>query len=72
MVLPLPQEEDTCWHCPLLDRIIAEGLCLEINYERLHLAKFGLLADVEQATGKTAREVSSICEACPHLPLREE
>jgi hypothetical protein len=66
------QEGDPCWHCPLLDRDIAEGLCLDINYELLNIAALGLIAEIRQETGKSAEEVSSTCEACPNQPLREE
>ena len=72
MAKPLPEEGDVCWYCPLLKRKIAEGLCLDINYQLLRLCKPDVLTDAQRETGKTTEEISSICEACPNQPLREE
>jgi hypothetical protein len=57
---------------PLLKRDIPEGLCLDINYQRLKFFKPDVLTDAQRETGKSVEEVSSICEACPNQPLREE
>jgi hypothetical protein len=72
MATPLPEEGDICWYCPLLQREIAEGLCLDINYQRLQFCKADVLTEAQQETGKTVQEISLICEACPNQPLREE
>lgn len=72
MATPLPEEGDVCWYCPLLKREISEGLCLDINCQRLQLFKADVLADAQRETGKTIDEISSICEACPNQPLRVE
>jgi hypothetical protein len=64
--------DDVCWHCPLFKRYIAEGLCLDINYQLLKLFKADVLTDAQRETGKTIQEITSICEACPNQPLREE
>jgi hypothetical protein len=70
MAIPIPAEDDVTWLCPLLHRRIAQGLCLDVNYELLNLAKLGVLGEVHLETGKTTEEIASICEACPNQPLR--
>jgi len=60
------------WYCPLLKRDIEQGLCLDINFQRLKYCKPDVLKDAQQETGKTFEEISSICEACPNQPLRDE
>ena len=49
-------------------RDIAEGKCLDINYERLGYMAGGCLDDVKRITGKQEAEVTKTCEACPNLP----
>jgi hypothetical protein len=71
MMLPQPEEGDAIWACPLLNRQIAEGLCLDINYERLRLFNAGVLSDAQRETGKTLEEINGICEVCPNQPLRQ-
>jgi hypothetical protein len=68
----IPQKGDVCWHCPLLKRDIPEGLCLDINYQRLHYFKQDELKEAQRETGKTVEKISSICEACPNQPLLRE
>jgi hypothetical protein len=72
MATPLPEDADVCWFCPLLQRAIAQGLCLDINYQRLRWVKPDVLKDAQQETGKTVEQISSICEACPNQPLSEK
>jgi hypothetical protein len=72
MATPLPEKGDVCWFYPLVNREIPEGLCLDINYQRLQFFKADVLADAQRETGKTIEEVSAICEVCPNQPLRQE
>jgi hypothetical protein len=72
MATPLPEAGDVCWYCPLLKREIPEGLCLDINYQRLQVCKADVLTDAQLESGKTLQELSSTCEACPNQPLPEE
>jgi len=60
------------WFCPLLDRLIDEGSCLEINYERLKSIQVGILDTVTQECGKNEPEISRTCESCPNQPLKGE
>ena len=60
---------DTCWFCPLLNREIAEGYCLDIQYQRLGYCKPDVLTEAEQETRKSTDEVSAVCERCPNQPL---
>lgn len=69
---PPSEKIELCWYCPLLKYDIPEGLCLDINYERLQFFKPGVLNNAQRATGKTVEAISSICEACPNQPLRDE
>jgi hypothetical protein len=72
METPPSEEGDLCWHCPLLKREIPQGLCLDINYQRLKFCKPDVLTDAQRETGKTVEEISLVCEDCPNQPLREE
>ena len=67
---PIPLVADTQWQCPLLGRAIAEGRCLDINYQRLGYFQPDVLLEVQSETKKTVEEVSHICESCPNQPLR--
>jgi hypothetical protein len=48
---------------------IAEGYCLDVNYQRLRLFKPEVLLEVQRETGHSVEEISAVCEACPHQPL---
>lgn len=62
---------NTGWFCPLYGKDVAEGKCLDINYERLGFFYVGVLDEVLKVTGKKEPEVSRTCEACPNLPLKD-
>jgi hypothetical protein len=57
------------WYCPLYEKDIAEGKCLDINYERLGYMNSGCLAEVDRLTGKNKSDVDRTCESCPNLPV---
>ena len=60
--------ENSEWFCPLYGKSIAEGMCLDINYERLGYMTAGCLAEVTRLTGKREPEIARTCESCPNLP----
>ena len=62
--------KDNQWFCPLYQAHIAEGHCMDINYERLGYMSGGCLNEVARLTGKREPEVSCTCEACPNFPFR--
>jgi hypothetical protein len=62
--------DDKRVECPLLKRCIAEGYCLDINFQRLGFIKPDVLTEAQQETGLTIEQVSAVCESCPHLPLK--
>jgi len=62
-------EKRASWYCPLFGRDIAEGQCLDINYERLGYMHDECLKDVTKVTGKKEPEISETCERCPNMPL---
>lgn len=66
------QDESSEWFCPLYGRNIAEGRCLDINYERLGHMTAGCLAEITRLTGKREPEISRTCESCPNLPDIED
>ena len=68
----LPDHGNDGWYCPLLQRDIEQGLCLDINFQRLKYFKPDVLKDAQREAGKTIEEISSICEACPNQPLRDK
>jgi hypothetical protein len=59
------------WYCPLYKRSIAEGKCLDINFERLGYMNCGCLHEVTKLTGKTKAEIDRTCIECPNLPIKE-
>ncbi|VTR98002.1 unnamed protein product [Tuwongella immobilis] len=61
---------DTTWYCPLYAKQISEGLCLDINYERLGYFKGATIAEVTEETHRREPEISQTCESCPNQPLR--
>jgi hypothetical protein len=60
---------DSNYFCPLFGHDIAEGKCLDINYERLGYLSDGCLDEVTLITGKKEPEITSVCESCPNLPF---
>jgi hypothetical protein len=65
----MTSKADSKYFCPLFGRDIAEGKCLDINYERLGYLSDGCLDEVTSTTGKKEPEISTVCEACPNLPF---
>jgi len=65
-----PRTEST-WFCPLFGKDIAEGKCLDINYERLGYMADGCLDDVKRIMGKQEPEVTKTCESCSNLPVSD-
>lgn len=59
------------WFCPFYKRDIAEGQCLDINYERIGLMEAGCIREVARLTGKTKAEIDETCKACPNFPFKE-
>ena len=59
------------WFCPIYDKDIAEGKCLDINYERLGYLDAGCLDELTRITGKKEPEISKTCESCPNLPFKD-
>ena len=63
-------ENNQDWYCPLYHRDIAEGQCLDINYERLGYVNADYLKEVTKATNKTLSQINQICSTCPNQPFR--
>ena len=55
--------------CPLYNRNIALGKCLDINYERLHFIRGDYLIDLAKSTKKSITELSKTCSSCPNQPF---
>jgi len=55
------------WYCPLLKKCISEGMCLEINYERLKLFKTDHLKKLKKTM--TLNKINHTCKSCPNLPI---
>ena len=62
----------THWFCPLLNRAIAEGYCLDIQYQRLGYCKPDILTDTKRETRKSTEEISATCDDCPNQPLPDQ
>ena len=65
-------EPNRQWYCPLLRSAIAEGHCLDVNYQRIGLFAADVLADAMQRTGLDVEQVSETCMRCPNQPLSPE
>ena len=68
----MTSKPESQWFCPLFGKNIAEGKCLDINYERLGYVSGGYLDDVKRTTGKQESEIAETCKACPNLPVSDE
>ena len=65
----MTKQHNSKYFCPLYDRDIAEGECLDINYERLGYLSAGCLDEITRFTGRKESEIAKICEACSNLPF---
>lgn len=57
------------YYCPLLNRIIEEGLCIDINYENEKIMKEDELKAIKKMLNKTNAEIKEICHKCKNYPL---
>jgi len=55
--------------CPLLNKKIEEGKCLEINYELIKVKKEEYLIDIRKILKKTDEQIEKICNTCTNYPL---
>ena len=60
------------WFCPLYQKEIREGLCLDINYERLEFFKGETVKDTMKQLHKSKEDINRTCESCPNMPLDEK
>ena len=60
------------WFCPIYSRDIAEGKCLDINYERIGYMESGCFEEIRKLFGFSAQEIESKCKGCPRLPFNDE
>ncbi|WP_143191932.1 hypothetical protein [Paenibacillus sp. P46E] len=58
-------EED--YYCPLLNKVIELGLCMDINYEREKIANFNILTELRI----NKEEADHCCTKCPHHPFNK-
>jgi len=58
--------DETNWYCPLLDEVIEDGHCTDINLQRLGYFKPDVFLEAQVKTSKTVAEISMICEVCPN------
>lgn len=57
------------YYCPILNKIIEEGLCVDINYENEKIMKEDELKAIKKILNKTNEEIKTICRNCPNYPL---
>jgi hypothetical protein len=57
------------YYCPLLEKEINEGKCLDINYELIKAKKEEELKILRKTLKKTNNEIEKVCENCPNNPL---
>jgi len=70
MTNKLNNSQEGQWYCPLLGDQIAEGECLDVNYERLGYVQGCALDKMEKITCKSTKEINDTCESCPNMPLK--
>ncbi|WAS04595.1 hypothetical protein LQF76_11270 [Gloeomargaritales cyanobacterium VI4D9] len=59
--------DDYNWFCPLLDEVIEDGDCTDINFQRLGIfPEDFVLLEAKEKTSKTTAEISQVCEKCPN------
>lgn len=61
----------TCY-CPLHNNDIPQGLCFDINLQRLGYFKHDALAEVQSLTGKLIAEINQTCDICSNQPLQNK
>ena len=55
--------------CPLYERNISTGKCLDINYERLNYVQYDYFKDLVKIRKLTLQELEKICYDCPNQPF---
>jgi hypothetical protein len=65
-----PESEDR--DCPLYERTISLGRCLDANFERLHYVRDDTFKTLTRIRGKTIEELHQICKTCPHQPFPDD
>ncbi len=68
----MTEQDVSKYSCPLYGHDIAEGKCLDINYERLGYLSDGCLDEVTAVTGKKEPEITKTYRTCPNLPFNNE
>ena len=68
----MTEEPRKSWYCPYYKRDIAEGQCIDINYERLGYLDAGCLREVMKLTGKTKDDIDQTCQRCPNFPFKDQ
>ncbi len=67
--MKIETKEKDVWYCPLYNKIIPEGLCLDINYQRLKFFKRDALKDLIKRKQVTITKINNTCQKCPNMPL---
>lgn len=57
------------YYCPLLNKVIEEGLCVDINYENEKIMKEDELKAIKKILNKTNEDIKAICRNCSNYPL---
>lgn len=57
------------YFCPLTRKVISDGLCADINYQRAGWVLSDVLATIITQQRVTLEIVNGICDSCIHNPL---
>lgn len=57
------------YYCPLLNKEIEEGKCIEINYELIKAKKEEYLIEIRKMLKRSNDEIKKTCETCVNYPL---
>jgi hypothetical protein len=58
--------------CPLYERTISLGKCLDVNFERLRYLRDDAFKTLARISGKTIEELHHICKTCPNQPFPDD
>ena len=59
----------TKYYCPLLNKDISEGNCLDINYELIKAKTEEYLPSIREIKKNDNFEIEKVCKNCPNYPL---
>jgi hypothetical protein len=60
---------DKTIYCLIYKKRITEGLCIDINNERLGFFKTGQIQAIKKMYFLSKEDINKICKKCPYIPF---